>query len=284
MFWLMTLLLLGCGLTIAGEHHSINFDNIVFLSRWTQSGKVQLVNGEYREPIAPGSAAQTMVKLTNARTFGTLEGREVAAVVLVTDPGGSGVFSDLALLVKEPQGWVNETVVFLGDRINIHSLVIADNEVVVDMTTHGSGDAMCCPTHRVVQRFVLQENRLIKASEKVRGNVDRALVDIAWRWQQTVYNNDGKKVPPNPEKYTPKLLADGKVSIRSDCNLGGGVFALRGSEISVEITHTTGAACPPESLGQDYIRDLNAAARYFLKDDILHIDLKAGTGAMRFVK
>jgi heat shock protein HslJ len=130
----------------------------------------------------------------------------------------------------------------------------------------------------------LQENRLVKASEEVRGNVDPVLVGTVWKWQQTLHNNDTRAVPQNPENYTLKLLPDGKVSIQADCNLGGGVYTLRGSEISIEITHTTRAACPPESLEQSYIRDLNAAVIYFMKGDFLYIDLKYDTGTMKFMQ
>ena len=59
---------------------------------------------------------------------------------------------------------------------------------------------------------------------------------------------------------------------------------MDGSKISIEITHTAMAACPPESLEQNYIRDLNAAAIYFFKSDVLYIDLKYDTGTMKFMK
>ena len=284
LLWHTTLLFLGFGIAFADGQPSINFDEIVFLSIRTQSGKIQLINGEYREPSTPCSVAQTVVNLTQAKAYGRLDGREVSVVILVTDLGGSGTFYDLALLVKGPQGWVNEAIAFLGDRINIHSLVIADNAVEVDMTTHGPEDAMCCPTRRVIQRFVLHKNQLIKAGEKVRVDVKPDLINVTWRWQQTVYHNDRKNVPLNPANYTLKLLADGKVGIRADCNRGGGVYTLRGNEIAMEIAYTTRAACPPESLGQDFIKDLNAAARYFMEAGILYIDLKLDTGTMKFMK
>jgi hypothetical protein len=89
---------------------------------------------------------------------------------------------------------------------------------------------MCCPTRHVVQRYALQENRIVKASEEVRGNVDPVLVDTVWRWQQTLYKTDRKVVPLNPESYTLKLLPDGKVSIRATVT-GSGVYT-RGNEIS----------------------------------------------------
>lgn len=280
---LNVLLHLGCGLTSAGEIPDINFDTIVFLSSWTKSGNVQLVNGEYREPAAPGSATETVVKLTDDIASGKVNGEDAAAVILVTNPGGSGTFYDLALLVTEPQGWVNQDITFLGDRVKIHSFAITDNEMVVDMTTQGPEDAMCCPTLHVVRRFVLRENRLVKASEEVRGKADQMLIGTVWRWQQSLYNNDTRAVPPTPENYTLKLLPNGKVSIRADCNVGGGTYRLDGSRISIEITHTTMAACPPGSLEQKYIRDLNAAAIYFMRDDALYIDLKYDTGTMRFM-
>ncbi len=284
LFLLIALFQLACGLARAGELPETNFDRIVFLSSWTKSGKVHFSNGEYREPAAPGSATELIVKLTDQRAFGKLDGKEAGAVIVVTDPGGSGRFYDLALLVKNPQGWINQDVAFLGDRIKIHTLAVINDEIVVGMTNHGPADAMCCPTHHVVQRYALQENRLVKGSEEVCGNVDPVLVDTEWKWQQKIYNNDRKAVPPSPENYTLKLLPDGKVSIRADCNLGGGVYTLRGNEISIEITHTTRAACPPESLEQSYIRDLNAAVIYFMKGDFLYIDLKYDTGTMKFMQ
>ncbi len=283
LFCFIALLQLVCGFAEAGELPQINFDKIVFISSWTKSGNVQLVNGEYREPAAPGSAIEIVVKLAGIFALGKVEGKEAATVILVTDPGGSGTFYDLALLAKEPQGWVDQDIAFLGDRIKIHSLAIENDAIVVDMTTHGTGDPMCCPTYQVVQRFVLRENRLVKASEEVRGKADQILIGTIWKWQQSLYNNDTKAAPPNPDDYTLNLLPDGKVNIRADCNRGGGVYRLDGSRISIEITHTTRAACPPGSLEWNYIRDLNAASIYFFKADVLYIDLKYDTGTMKFM-
>ena len=284
LFLLIALFQLIGALAKAEELPEINFDKIVFLSTWTNSGKVQLANGKYREQAGPGSATETVVKLTDARAFGKLGGKEAGAVILFTDPGGSGTFYDLALLIKKPQGWINQDIAFLGDRIKIHSLAITDNHILVDMTTQGPGDAMCCPTLHVVQRFVLRNDRLVKASEEAPGKPNQMFIGTVWKWQESLYNNDTRAVPPNPENYTLNLLPDGKVSIRADCNLGGGVYRLDESKISIEITHTTRAACPPESLDQNYIRDLNAAAIYFFKADVLYIDLKHDTGTMKFMK
>jgi heat shock protein HslJ len=205
-------------------------------------------------------------------------------MVVVTDPGGSGSFYDLALLVKKEQRWVNQDVAFLGDRIAIHSLAVLNDGILINMMNHGPGDAMCCPTRQVIQRFVLKDDRLIKMSEEVQGTSGPVLIGTEWKWQQSLYSNDTKAMPPVPENYTLKLLPDGKVSIRADCNRGGGVYRLEKERISIQIAYTTRAACPPESLEQTYIRDLNGAAIYSLKADGLFIDLKYDTGTMKFIR
>ena len=95
LFLLIAMLHLGCGVAKAGELPDINFDKIVFLSSWTKSGKVQLVKGEYREPAAPGSATETVVKLAENIACGKVDGKETAAAILVTDPAQTFEFESL---------------------------------------------------------------------------------------------------------------------------------------------------------------------------------------------
>lgn len=282
LLWLIALLPAACGFAKVRDVSEINFDEITFRSSWTQPGKVQLINGEYREPAAPGSVTATVVKLTEKTAVGKLNGKEASAVILVTDPGSSGTFYDVAPLLRGPAGWMNQDIAFLGDRVKIHSLSIENDAIVVDMTAHGPGDPMCCPTRQGIQRFVLNGDRLMETNGQGLEAAGQILIGTTWKWQQTLYNNDTKAVPLNPEHYTLKLLPDGRINIRADCNRGGGVYILDGRKISIEVTHTTRAACPPGSLEQVYIRDLNAAAIYFMMDDALYIDLKYDTGTLKF--
>jgi hypothetical protein len=152
----------------SGEEPEIYFDKITFISRWTRSGKIRFTDGEYREAAAPGSAAEIVVRLMNKRAMGVLHGLQTAAVFLVTDPGGSGPFFDLALLYKKPAGWVNVDTVLLGDRL-VHTVGIRENEIVVNMTVPGPGDGLCCPNLRVTKRFAAEEGRLVAAGEKKAG-------------------------------------------------------------------------------------------------------------------
>jgi heat shock protein HslJ len=99
---------------------------------------------------------------------------------------------------------------------------------------------------------------------------------------QTLYNNDTKNVPKQPNNYTVRFLEDGRIIVKADCNLKGGVYSTDGKEISLEITHSTMAACEEGSLEEQFIRDLRAAVIFFFKDHDLYLDLRHDTGTMRF--
>jgi hypothetical protein len=159
---LTVFLLSACGHMPKGEPPEIDFDRVEFHSKWTQSGTVQLTYGQYRESVAPGSATETVVKLGEEIAYGRINGMDAAAVILFTNSGGSGTFFDLALLVRMNTEWINTDVEFLGDRVTIHSLSFENEAIIVDMTSHGPDDPMCCPTLRQEQRFTVEDNRLRK--------------------------------------------------------------------------------------------------------------------------
>ena len=139
--------------------------NAVYRSPWTPSGTAPLTDGEYREPAASGSAVQTRVKLTKWIAFGTVDGKAAAAVILVTDPGGSGIFYDLALVVRRYGGLTNPATAHLGDRVKIDSLAMKNGMIVVDMKDHGPGDPMCCPRHARRRTFSVRNDRLLPIRE-----------------------------------------------------------------------------------------------------------------------
>ena len=108
------------------------------------------------------------------------------------------------------------------------------------------------------------------------------ITGIVWKWQQTRYNNDQRAVPDDSSHYTATFKPDGTLSIRADCNRAGGKYTLQKSTLTIEVTHSTRAMCPPESLEQTFLKDLGGAAIYFMRDGDLYIDLKYDTGTMRF--
>jgi para-nitrobenzyl esterase len=107
---------------------------------------------------------------------------------------------------------------------------------------------------------------------------------IVWKWQRTAYNNDTTMVPADPARYTIVLMPEGHLSVRLDCNTGGGRYTLDGSSLTLKLTHTTRAACPPGSLDQKFMKDLAAARIAFLRDGELYLDLLYDTGTMKFAR
>lgn len=105
---------------------------------------------------------------------------------------------------------------------------------------------------------------------------------VTWKWQRTLYNNDTKSEPTDPSRYTILLMPEGHLSVHLDCNAGGGRYTLEGSSLTLELTHTTMAACPPESLAQQFMKDLAAARIAFIRDGDLYLDLMYDTGTMKF--
>ncbi len=260
-----------------------DLEGITIRSAWFTSGTVTLNNGEYRGPAKPGSATETVVRLTGQRAFGPMNGKDAAAIVIVTDPGGSGMFYDLALLEMKKERWVYADSVLLGDRVKVHSVGIKDNEISVSMTAHGPGDPMCCPTQEVTRRFIVQADHLVAENDALPGVQGEGILGPVWHWVRTRYNDDKTLTPPaDIVGYTLQLNSDGTVHVRGDCNRGGGTFTANDKKLSITITYTTMAACPEGSLEGQFFRDLNRTGGFLIKNGRLFLDLKFDTGTMEF--
>lgn len=108
------------------------------------------------------------------------------------------------------------------------------------------------------------------------------LVNVQWQWEQTIYGDDQKAVPADPARYTLTFNPDGTLAIRADCNRAGGTYTVEGQHIEITVTHSTMAACPPDSRERHFLKDLSAAAIFFFKEGRLCLDLKYDSGTMRF--
>jgi heat shock protein HslJ len=79
-------------------------------------------------------------------------------------------------------------------------------------------------------------------------------------------------------------MPEGHLSVHLDCNAGGGRYTLEGSSLTLDVTHTTMAACPPGSLAQQFMKDLAAARIAFMRDGTLYLDLMYDSGTMKFAR
>ncbi len=121
--------------------------NATYPSEWTASGSAQLTGGQYEEEIAPGSASKIQIQMLDTMAYGDLDGDGFAdaAVILVTNGGGSGSFYELFAVLDRQGQPAPVASAMLGDRIQVNSLMVQPGQIVVDMLTQGPGDAMAGP-------------------------------------------------------------------------------------------------------------------------------------------
>ncbi len=126
-------------------------------------GTVQLTDGKYED-----AANQYAVELTPPQAEGDLnaDGAPDAAVHLVVNSGGSGVFSYLAAVLNEEGAASPLPAVFLGDRIVVRSIRISNNgEIGVLLLERRFDQPMSArPTIPVVRRYKVAGDQLVASS------------------------------------------------------------------------------------------------------------------------
>jgi hypothetical protein len=141
-----------------------------YRSEWSAKGKIKLNDGIYKEKIVPESATELVITLSHKMAFGDLngDGSEDAAVVLISDPGGSGTFYDLAAVINGKGKPIHGASVFLGDRVKVEDVSIRSGKIVVKMVIHQRTDPRCCPSLKVEQEYVLQGDILAEQTPETK--------------------------------------------------------------------------------------------------------------------
>lgn len=123
-----------------------------YTSLYVEEGEVLLDGGMFED-----TARRVMVFFQPEYAVGDLDGdgSPDAAVVLSTETCGSGTFVDLAVVLNREGRPENVATDFLGDRVPVERIRIVDGEIQVELTMHGPGDAMCCPSLEVTRKFRL---------------------------------------------------------------------------------------------------------------------------------
>jgi heat shock protein HslJ len=76
--------------------------------------------------------------------------------------------------------------------------------------------------------------------------------------------------------YTVQFLADGMVDIGADCNRAGGTWSGGSGALSIAVTTSTRAYCPPPSISEPYLAALNGVTGYTLLGTTLVLHGAAG--------
>lgn len=123
---------------------------------------LHLVNGAATDGSELEGTMVVSTTMLDSIARGTLpDGRASAAVVLVTQAGGTGSFYDLALVADSAGTLTDLATVGLGDRVVIRHIQLDADSVAVTLITQGPKDPMCCPTLEVTRHFALDGGRLL---------------------------------------------------------------------------------------------------------------------------
>ena len=240
--------------------------NMTFPSEWTRSGQAPLVGGVYEEPAAQDSASKIAIRLTDSVAVGTIGDQTAAALVIVTDPGGSGVFFDLYLVQQRENRWRVMDHAHLGDRIRVNTIEVEQDLIGLDLTVHGLRDGTCCPTERSRVYYALQGERLVKVNAPAQ-HIPNPIEGPVWTWQYAVRVDGTRTTPTEPGHYTLRLGPDGQLDVRADCNRAGGHYQLDGARLTLSVTHSTMAACPPESLDRQFLAGVAAVTEWHVEEN-----------------
>jgi hypothetical protein len=109
-----------------------------------EGSDIQLRDGHFEMPAAPGSAAKITVEMFDTPAYGNLngDGDIDAAVILVYQSGGSGTFYYLGAALNKAGNYRGTNALFLGDRIIPQAVTIENRTIVVDFADRAPSEPM----------------------------------------------------------------------------------------------------------------------------------------------
>lgn len=216
---------------------------------------VTLTGGLYEgEPFVEGGAARPRVEYINgAARFGDLngDGAADAAVVLVENSGGSGVFTYIAVQLNQDGQPVDAGAVWVGDRTQIKSTAIDNGQIVLEIVTQGPDDPQCCPGLKVRKTYTLQDGQLAEIGSEELGQISAADLNGA-TWTLVDLNFD--RQPALVETEVTLSFQDGQISGSGGCNSYSSSFSPDQDNplaITINPIIATRRACPEPILDQE---------------------------------
>jgi len=136
---------------------------------YTVDGRqIPLHNGRHEAQISPGSAAKAVTAVFGEPAFGDLDGDgdEDAVLLLVHDPGGSGIFYYVSASINENGRYRGTEALLLGDRISPRRIGIQNGVVAVEYTDRRPDEPMAAsPSIGKSKNLTLRNGRLAEIGE-----------------------------------------------------------------------------------------------------------------------
>jgi heat shock protein HslJ len=180
---------------------------------------VTLTDGSYEgEPFVEGGAqVPTVTWVNNGVAYGDLNGDGVddAAVLLVENSGGTGVFTYVGVQLNVDGQPVDAGTAWVGDRTQAKSMAIENGQVIMEIVTQGPSDPQCCPTLKVRKIYALQDGKPVEVSSEEMGSVSLdELMGTSWVLEDLNFDQQ----PVLPDTEISATFADSQVSGSAGCN------------------------------------------------------------------
>jgi heat shock protein HslJ len=123
---------------------------------------------------------------------------------------------------------------------------------------------------------------LAQAQVPLQPPTDSEIGQRTWQWLRSDYADGTAVESSDPSVYTVAFQADGRMSIRADCNTGSASYSIDGNQLSITPGPMTLAACGPDSQDTIFLGDLMSAVGYSFYDQQLMLSLDGDRGSMAF--
>lgn len=170
----------------------------------------------------------------------------------------SQLILDLGLLTRAacpPDSYSDR---YVSDLSNVASYILEDGNLYLSLRTDG-GILTFTPPQAV---------RAMPLSAR-----STPLAGPVWNLTEMIY--PGYQIGlTEMGRYTLLFDPGGGVAVRADCNISVGSYSQTGDELTLALGPTTLAACPPNSLADEFLRALSGSAFYTLEEGRLSLQLQ----------
>lgn len=249
--------------------------------------EVTLDEGRWEgEHYTPGGASRPTIGLVDHFVVkGDMDGdgTDETAVLLWENSGGSGTRSYLAVMGRNQGRVTNLGTALVGDRVQVITGWVADQQIALDLVRAGPEDAACCPTERAVMGWELTADGLTATASEVIGTFSLSVLE-GTEWALSELGR-GRAIPDGVS-ITLTFQGD-RVSGGGGCNsYFGSVSSAEPGTLEFSAMGTTQMACPEPavSLERQYLRSLAGASSYGFDSGwlVLNCDTDEGPVALSF--
>jgi len=174
------------------------------------------------------------------------------------------------------------------------SQVQGSTRVRADYTRYTAADALCCPSRMTTVVFeVVGEPPIVQPESlstmetvasvsdaappapppAAAASLDPALAGTSWRLVKLEGRDGAVLRPDDPSKYTLEFAADGRLSVRVDCNLGRGRWTADGKQIVFTNVSVTRTRCTPSPLQARMAAESGDVRDYVIRDGRLFLSV-----------